>query len=67
MGRHERHVRAGERGLESAEWAVVVGLLVAATIAVVLWLGPRVIREFATLRAEIVGGQPVVTVETSDP
>jgi len=67
MGRHLRTFRADERGLESAEWAVILGLIAAAALAAVLWLGPRVAREFASLRAEITGDRPAVTVETRGP
>jgi Flp pilus assembly pilin Flp len=59
-----RRFLTDDQGLESVEWATIAGLIVASIIAVVLWIGPRVAREFAALRAEIAGGPAVVTSES---
>jgi Flp pilus assembly pilin Flp len=50
------------RGLETVEWAIVVGLLVLALVLIAVTLGPLLAQAYAGVRAELTG-QPAVTTE----
>ena len=42
-----------EDGLETVEYAIILGLIVAGTIALVVWLGQWVSSQFTSVQAEI--------------
>jgi Flp pilus assembly pilin Flp len=54
--------RSSESGTENVEYAIIVGLVASVLVAAVLWLAPKILREYAQARAELTG-QPAVVVE----
>ena len=44
-----------EEGLETVEYAIILGLIVAGTIGLVVWLGGWVSGQFSSVQGEITG------------
>ena len=42
-----------ENGLETVEYAIILGLIVASTIALIFWLGGWVLQQFQSVQTEI--------------
>lgn len=51
-----------DSGLESVEYAIIVGLLVSGLVVIVFALGPLLMRAYTQAQAELTG-QPAVVVE----
>ena len=47
-----------EQGLETVEYAIIVGLIVAGTVAVIAAIGVWVNTQFTTLNSELQGAGP---------